>query len=148
MGWWSGSSRKAERLRQLGPKGSLGVAEAWLTLAWVDVVTSSLPYDLWRGWLRLESSPRDRVAVGDVRGLATWVEIAIRHYPRPLSCLPRALALRTMLSRRGLSARLRIGATRNAETILAHAWVEHDGHVLDDAPDVAVRYVPLERWTS
>jgi hypothetical protein len=78
----------------------------------------------------------------------TWVEIAIGHYPRSLGCLPRALALRAMLSRRGLSARLRIGATRDAQTIVAHAWVEHDGHVLDDAQDVGERYVPLERWTA
>jgi hypothetical protein len=51
-----------------------------------------------------------------------------------------------MLSRRGLSASVRIGTTRAGETVLAHAWVEHDGHVLNDNHDVTERYIPLERW--
>jgi hypothetical protein len=83
-----------------------------------------------------------------VEALADWVEIGARHYPRLVSCLPRALALRAMLSRRGLAASVRIGVTRQGETVLAHAWVEHNGQVLNDARDVRERYASLEPWMT
>jgi hypothetical protein len=121
------------------------VAEAWLTVAWVDMAVRWLPYRLWRPWLRVVP-PTGRASAHDLKTLADWVEIGASHYPRPVSCLPRALALRAMLSRRGLSASVRIGAGRQGETVLAHAWVEHDGQVLNDAPDVRERYIPLEPW--
>jgi hypothetical protein len=147
MAWWSGWRQKAERLRRLGPAGVAGVAEAWLTVAWMDIAVSWLPYALWRSWLGPARS-RSRARNGDPARLASWVEIGARHYPRPVGCLQRALALRAVLSRRGLSARVRIGVRRAGETLLAHAWVDHDGRVINDAPDVGERYLPLERWTG
>jgi hypothetical protein len=123
------------------------VAEAWLTLAWVDIVVSRLPYALWRSWLRPTQS-RSRARSAAAERLASWVEIGARYYLRPVGCLKRALALRAVLSRRGIAAQVRVGVTRDGETVLAHAWVDHDGHVLNDAPDVGESYIPLERWTG
>ena len=148
MGWRSGWNRRAERLGRLGPSGVLGVVEAWLTVAWVDAVVSWLPYRLWRSWLRSVPAGGSRASAPETERVASWIEIGANHYPRHVGCLQRALALRALLSHRGLSATVRIGVAREGQTIRAHAWVDHEGCVLNEAPDVAERYVPLERWTG
>jgi hypothetical protein len=145
MAWWNESRRKAERLHRLGLAGVRDVAEAWFTLAWVDTAVTWFPYALWRSWLQ-PARARSRAHEGDVELLASFVEIGARHYPRHLGCLPRALALRALFERRGLAAHVRIGVTRAGPTVLAHAWLDHDGWVVNDAPDVGERFVPLERW--
>lgn len=56
------------------------------------------------------------------------------------SCLERSLALWCLLRRNGIEAELRIGAQANGREFAAHAWVEWDGIVLNDSPDVRKRY--------
>jgi hypothetical protein len=46
--------------------------------------------------------------------------------PGDTRCLMQALVLTRMLARRGIPARLVIGA-RTVPGFFAHAWVEHDG---------------------
>ena len=44
------------------------------------------------------------------------------------SCLPQAIAVKLLMTRRGLAAQLRIGVARDARGALAaHAWVEGEG---------------------
>jgi hypothetical protein len=54
--------------------------------------------------------------------------------PGDTRCLIRSLVLIRLLSRRGLPARLVIGA-RTAPDFLAHAWVEHGGEPVLPAGD-------------
>ena len=49
-----------------------------------------------------------------------------------------------MLASRGVPTELRFGARRALGQVEAHAWVELDGRVVNDAPDVADRFPPLE----
>ena len=53
--------------------------------------------------------------------------------PWPSTCLRRSLVLTALLRRRGRPATLRFGVRREAELLLAHAWVECDGAVVDAA---------------
>jgi hypothetical protein len=63
--------------------------------------------------------------------------------PGDTRCLRRSLVLTQLLARRGISARLVIGA-RTAPDFLAHAWVEHDGvPVLSPEGDSFGRLVEL-----
>ena len=48
-----------------------------------------------------------------------------------------------LLEARGIDARLRIGARKEASSLVAHAWVEYDGIVLNDRQTVPVVYTPL-----
>jgi hypothetical protein len=144
MDWRSAWRRRARTLRALGPAGWLGLAEAWLTLAWVDAVISWLPYTIWRGWLRPAASETSPASPRDVERLVGLVAIGASHYPRPVSCLRRTVVLRHVLARRGLSAACRFGVRREGQALIAHAWLERGGLVLNDSQDVAVRYAPLE----
>ncbi len=63
--------------------------------------------------------------------------------PGDTRCLVRSLVLTRLLARRGIPARLVIGA-RTAPAFLAHAWVECDGvAVLDPGDGSFARLVEL-----
>ena len=49
-----------------------------------------------------------------------------------MTCLPQSLALRWMLSRRGITSDLKIGAMKTRIGIHAHAWVEIEGEMIGD----------------
>jgi hypothetical protein len=66
--------------------------------------------------------------------IARIVERRLSHLPGDTRCLTRSVVLVRMLARRGMDARLVIGAHARPE-FTAHAWVELDGHPLLDPLD-------------
>ena len=72
------------------------------------------------------------------------VDIAARHLPWQPTCLPRSLVLWFLLRRQGVPAELRIGVQKRQQQLEAHAWVEVDHRVVNDAPDIAAEYPPFE----
>lgn len=101
-------------------------------VALVRLALTLLPYRAARrGLLRLQ---RTRVEDGvEVNELAWAVAAAARAVPAA-SCLTQALALETLLARRGLPAQVRVGVARGGERIRAHAWVESEGRVVLGGP--------------
>jgi hypothetical protein len=107
--------------------------------------------------LRLRISPRRVLARALARGgedgptgnspaasgIAQAVGSAAAHHLWTMTCLPRALTLLSMLGRRGIPARLRIGVRRAESGIAAHAWVEHGGAPLGEPEEVPKRFAPL-----
>jgi hypothetical protein len=83
-------------------------------------------------WARADELGR-RVAAAAARG------------PLPVGCLPRALVLGTILSRRGIESVVRIGVRREDGTLRAHAWVEHAGVPVAEPPEIIARFAPFER---
>jgi Transglutaminase-like superfamily len=68
----------------------------------------------------------DPEALAEARRLGRAVVRALTVVPGDTRCLRRSLVLMQLLTRRGISARLVIGA-RTSPDFLAHAWVEHGG---------------------
>lgn len=62
----------------------------------------------------------------EARRLGRAVARTLTLIPGDTRCLARSLVLTRLLARRGISAKLVIGA-RTAPNFLAHAWVEHEG---------------------
>jgi hypothetical protein len=69
---------------------------------------------------------------------------AARHLFFAPTCLEQSLVLAAMLRRRGLDAKLRIGARKQAGRFEAHAWVELDGAMLDPAAGAMPEFVPFD----
>lgn len=93
---------------------------------------------------RLNARVKDESAderAEQIRRTAALVAAAARLGPSG-TCLSRSLVLRGLLGRHGIDSTLRLGI-RRGERFEGHAWVEVDGHPLNDTPDVAARYVPL-----
>lgn len=80
---------------------------------------------------------------GDADRIGWAVGSAARFVP-DATCLPQALAAEAILRRRGHPADLRLGVTRDAAGVEAHAWVESYGRVIVGDGDLD-RFEPLER---
>jgi hypothetical protein len=66
----------------------------------------------------------------------------------PGNCLSRSLALYACLRQRGWHPILRLGVSLDGRVFSAHAWVQLDEVVVNDRPDVAERYRPLDSPAS
>ena len=69
--------------------------------------------------------------------IARAVATAAAFYPGRAQCLEQSLALYVLLRRRGIPAQLRIGV--QPFPFVAHAWVEHDGHAVNEQDDFVTR---------
>ena len=79
--------------------------------------------------------------LGRVR-VAHLVNIAAYHGLYTANCLQRSLALSFELQRVGIENQLRIGISNDGQ-FKAHAWIEHEGAVLNDSPEVLREYSPF-----
>jgi Transglutaminase-like superfamily len=89
---------------------------------------------------------QDSAVLAAARFVARFEQAAARHLPVRTSCLERSLVLCWLLARRGIGARLRLGARQNQGRFEAHAWVEVCGAVLDDRPSDDFR--PFDQPTT
>jgi Transglutaminase-like superfamily len=61
------------------------------------------------------------------------------------NCLEQSLVLWWLLRRRGIDAALRIGARKDSNRFEAHAWLELNSQVLNDASAEHRHFVPFEK---
>jgi hypothetical protein len=80
---------------------------------------------------------------GDTEAICRAVAYACIWYPRPVLCLQRSAVAVALLRRYGIRAEMVIGAQRLP--LKAHAWVEVDGIVVNDKPEVQTDYLIMER---
>lgn len=80
--------------------------------------------------------------------LAWLVGFAARHHLYPMGCLRRSFVLQRMLHKAGLQADLRIGVRKASGRLTAHAWVEHEGRPIGEAPGIDHLFLPLIRGNS
>ena len=86
----------------------------------------------------------EHAATETAQAIARGVAIACSHGLYGGNCLKRSLTLWFLLRRRRLPGELRIGARKTAGLLEAHAWIEYQGVVLNDAVDVGERYMAFE----
>jgi hypothetical protein len=85
----------------------------------------------------------ERELFAEARRLGRAVRLTLRLAPGDTRCLTRALVLTQLLARRGIAAKLVIGANVDAG-FSAHAWVEHAGQpVLPPGAHACGRLVEL-----
>lgn len=78
----------------------------------------------------------------DMDRLTHAFNIACAFYPKRVLCLERSAVLVQMLRRRGISARMVIGAQKLP--FQAHAWVEVEGTVVNDRLASREKFLVLE----
>jgi Transglutaminase-like superfamily len=77
--------------------------------------------------------------------IARMQEAAARNLFIRTNCLEQSLVLCWLLRRRGMVAELRIGARKDSDRFEAHAWVERNSQVLNDASEERRHFVPFEK---
>jgi hypothetical protein len=78
------------------------------------------------------------------RRITQIVAIAAARGACKATCLRRSLALLWFLRREGIESTIRFGVRTSGGRLEAHAWVEWDGVVVNDATDVRERYPTLQ----
>jgi len=123
--------------------------EASLELMAARIILLLIPFSRVAGRLGVfvpPCDPRTRACLADksaerseFAAKVCWaVALAVRHAPFELSCLPRAIAARQMLSRRGISSVLYVGVTKGKQRAIdAHAWLNAAGVEVTGYPVVA-----------
>jgi hypothetical protein len=115
------------RPRRVRAWGAL--SEALLLLVFVRIGLRTTRYSRLRGWLGRMARVR-RPTTSSVSEI-TWAVGAVGRRMTGTTCLAEALAVDTMLRRRGYQPLLRIGVRQGVHSLLdAHAWVECDGQVV------------------
>jgi hypothetical protein len=132
----------------MGNRGKLLAAGAWLTAVAFGLKVAGL-----RRLLSLMPSPPE-IGTGQspqARLRLAWRQAellnrAAQCLPFKLTCLQRAVALCWWLRARGVNASLQVGVlTGGNGRLQAHAWVEVDGQVVGDRPEIAGTFKPLSR---
>lgn len=84
------------------------------------------------------------IDVPRVNAYVRWITSAARLHVVPAHCLHESLTLHRWLREDGLPSELRIGVRLEEDGLLAHAWVELCGQIVNDLPSNVAGYHPLE----
>ncbi len=126
-----------------------------LALTILPAVTLSLKlfgYKRLLGWLDRTSPPVARTLqserapeqVRTIERYARAVALAASRGPVFGTCLSRSLTLQWLLRWRRIEADLCIGVRRQGGIFEAHAWLERNGVVINDRPEVQREFTPLD----
>ena len=116
------------------------VGEAVLRLTAARLLVAAVPFGYWRGWLGVIGTG-DRPGSGadtETLLLARAVQRGAARLPFATKCLPRAVALHTMLRRRNRPSQLVLGvldSSLRGSLDDLHAWVQSRGDVVIGALD-------------
>jgi hypothetical protein len=150
MGFYRSLRRKAETWHSLSKSDRALVIRAMFLLPVVATSLKTVGLRRTQSWLARNSpapmDPPTEQTRANVRRAAQMMAVACRRHPLRSSCLPRTIVLWTLLRRGGIDSDVRIGVRCDTEgAAKAHAWLEWNGEVLNDAPDVAGQYLPFNR---
>ena len=130
--------------RGIALEAAAGLAATWIGLRllgfqqWSDILargTKTGPQTL------MTCGPS---TMGTARAIARLEGSAARNLFFRTNCLEQSLVLAWLLRRRGVSVEIRIGARKEADRFEAHAWVEFDGKVLNEAGGEHIHFAPFK----
>jgi hypothetical protein len=121
----------------------MAIFQALIALFVYDAVSVFCPfrtiYSIVRGWpvarKRSEESALDRVCIA-INYASVW-------YPKQILCLQRAFVMTCLLRKCGIAASMVLGAQKLP--FKAHAWVEVDGHPINERSTVETTYTVWDR---
>jgi hypothetical protein len=126
---------------------TLLVSLALLPFFWLGLRLAGL--QRFQAWLdRSPIARRAPLSQPEAEALGVAVNRAANHVFGIATCLTRSLLLRWLLRRYGTTSDLRIGVRFEKVALVAHAWVEKDGILLNDRPDVVARYAAFDQPVS
>jgi hypothetical protein len=112
--------------------------------AWRSLVASRIHVRWGRvDWAEAVVEQPNGPATREIDHLVALFDAARDTLPVGATCLPRSLALRRFLALHGVGTRLRIGARRVGRDWSGHVWVEREGRIVGDRPELVGAFVPF-----
>jgi hypothetical protein len=148
MGFYKSLRRKAETWRSFSKSDRALLINAIFLLPIVTMSLKSVGLRRTQSWLARNAVATTRPLTEqtrvNVRRAAQMVAAACRQLPLRSGCLPRTIVLWSLLRREGIETDVRIGVGCDTRgEFQAHAWLEWNGEVLNDAGDVGAQYLPF-----
>jgi hypothetical protein len=123
-----------ERLRkacQLSLRDWMVLGHAWVLFLVIELGLSLLSFrSLLTLCRRYSRCGQLGSSSASIERLAWLTAVAGRCSPVRTTCLRQALVLSILLERRGIPTSLRIGVSRQAGELAAHAWLEQNGRII------------------
>ena len=123
------------------------LVKAWVWLLEIDLLLRSRPFPSVRKFVEtkhpLEQQPSSTRAWEIIRRDQHLVLLAARNHLYTMGCLRQALTLKGLLGAQGIPTELRFGARKEADQLLAHAWLDYDGQSIELAHNGKEAYKPL-----
>lgn len=119
------------------------VFEAYLRLVEFDLYLGHGNFAALHERIRRCQVRPDRIGHESVERVCAAIDMASIWYWKEVLCLQRSAATTCLLRRHGVAAEMVIGA--QPAPFKAHAWVEVDGHVVNDRPYMPEKYAVLDR---
>jgi len=142
--WLNWFQRKCRRVAALSPGDRLLALHALLLLPPVSIARRLISFRRLSGLLtRLPRARAVEANEAEARRAAELVARVAANLPLRLNCLERSLVLWALLNQRGIVSELRFGVRRDGTRLDVHAWVEYEGVVLNDRPDIGQRYTVI-----
>jgi hypothetical protein len=134
--------RRLRRLRQLSAADCWRLGQALLALPINAAGVRLTGFRQWGAYLARAGGSRPPRAGSLPVARQTWRLVcwASRYGLYKGNCLSRSLTLWWLLRRQGLESDLRIGVSTSGGQFAAHAWIEYEGVVINDRPDVRERF--------
>jgi hypothetical protein len=137
--------RKARAFRSQGSEGRRAILEVALVSTLVSagfrLLGVARTQSLLRRWATATSvQRRQRLPEVHILSVRRAQGIVWRNLGTKGTCLTRSLTLWALLLRRGVETNLRVGFRKSEGKLEGHAWVEHHGIALNEAPDVSRKY--------
>lgn len=144
MGWSTSLRRKYRHVAALSSGERVLVLQALLLLPPVSIARRLISFKRLRGLIaRLPRLGAVTAGESQARRAAELVSAVAGNLPFNTNCLERSLVLWALLKQRGITSDLRFGVRQEKTHLDVHAWVEVDGLVLNDRPDVGQRYTVI-----
>lgn len=148
--WWKFPVDKIRQLQALSGWERWMLLNALLALPITAAALQLIGLNQWRSLMaktagaKSAKNPLDNTQQANEAGrVARVVSVASRHGVYRPNCLQQSLVLWWLLKRRNIASEIRFGARKEERELAAHAWVEFDRLVLNDARDVSHRFTPF-----
>ena len=145
---------KWEQLKKLSRREQVWLCQAWMLLPVVSLLLRLIGYQRTLKLLQTlcARKPASVMPEADAAALGRLVNIAARYSALPVNCLPRSVVVWWLLRHAGVAADLRIGVQKEADVLMAHAWVELAGVPVGDTGSgryraFALSFAPLKKST-
>jgi hypothetical protein len=140
--------RKIHRAIRLTPADWATLAAASILLLQADLHLRRSGFARTRALFRPDVLPEPTAPLTPsqretVARLAYLVDVAARYHVLAHTCLTRSLALQRLLARAGVRTSLRVGVRKAEGQAHAHAWLERDGQLVAEPPEVEDRFAAL-----
>ena len=139
---------RIRRWRELSSRERRTLLQAVLVLPMARAALRVLPLAAVRKMISRERARRSSLDAQQIRRRAAEVVrmtiLAAERTPAGGTCLARALTACLLLSRAGIAADLRLGASRKQGEFEAHAWIECEGAKFDVSRQLETEYLPFD----